>query len=149
MPRPSPQNRSSFLTADQRAELRHRVGRFVRTRREELGLRLGDISTALGYKSLNAVSNVESGFEGIPAKRAYAWADLLEVPRDAFFQFVTGQIDDITNAAISAAAAERLTASERELLDRYRRLPRKFQLQLHERSVELETLARAQSRRAR
>jgi transcriptional regulator with XRE-family HTH domain len=121
--------------------LRNRVGRFIRKRREELGLRLGDISDALGYKSKNAVSNVESGFEGIPAKRAYAWADILELPRDAFFQFVTGQIDDIAKAA-TAASSERLSEAEKTLIESYRRLPRRLQRQLHERAAELEVLAK-------
>jgi transcriptional regulator with XRE-family HTH domain len=148
VPRTSAQSRSSFLDAEQRAELRVRVGRFVRDRRNDLGLKLGDVSGALGYRSKNAVSNVESGIEGIPAKRAYAWADILEVPRDAFFQFVTGQIDDITRAATSTSS-ERLTDGEKELLGHYRRLPRRFQVMLRERAVELETLATAQRRRAR
>jgi hypothetical protein len=72
---------------------------------------------------------------------------LLEVPRDPFFQFVTGQIDDITQAA--APPSERLTDGERELLASYRRLPRRFQLQLRERAIELQTLASARSRRTR
>jgi len=54
-----------------RAALRARVGMFVRSRRHQLGLRLVDVSKALGYKSLNGVANVESGIEGLPAKRAY------------------------------------------------------------------------------
>jgi transcriptional regulator with XRE-family HTH domain len=140
--------RTSFLSAEQRAQLRVRVGRLVRKRRLQLGLKLKDISVPLGYRSLNAVSNVESGIEGIPAKRAYAWADVLELPRDAFFQFATGQIDDITSAATSAAT-ERLTQSEKELVARYRRLPRRSQRQLHERAVELEALAATRARRAR
>jgi transcriptional regulator with XRE-family HTH domain len=140
--------RNSFLSAEQRTQLRVRVGRLVRKRRLHLGLKLKDISGPLGYRSLNAVSNVESGIEGIPAKRAYAWADVLELPRDVFFQFVTGQIDDIANAG-TAATAQRLTPSEQELIGRYRRLPRRFQRLLHERAAELETLAIAQARRAR
>ena len=140
--------RPSVPSAEQRAHLRVRVGRLVRQRRLHLGLKLKDVTSALGYRSLNAVSNVESGIEGIPAKRAYAWADLLELPRDAFFQFVTGQIDDIASA-ITSIAADRLTESERELLSRYRRLPRRFQRLLRERAVELETLATAQARGGR
>lgn len=140
--------RTNFLSAEQREQLRVRVGRLVRKRRLQLGLKLKDISVPLGYRSLNAISNVESGIEGIPAKRAYAWADLLELPRDAFFQFVTGQIDDITSV-ITSVATERLTQSEKELLARYRRLPRRFQRLLHERAVELETLAATRARRAR
>jgi hypothetical protein len=47
------------------------------------------------------VSNIEVGIEGLPAKRAYAWADVLELPRDAFFRFVTGEADRVVipNAA--------------------------------------------------
>src|SRR5258706_7163833 len=122
--------RTSFPSAEQCAQLRVRVGLVVRKRRLHLGLKLKDISDALGYRSLNAVSNVESGIEGLPAKRAYAWADGLELPRDAFFQFVTGQTDDIASA-ITSSAAERLTQSEKDLLGRYRRLPRRFQRLLH------------------
>jgi transcriptional regulator with XRE-family HTH domain len=140
--------RTSFLSAEQRARLRVRVGRLVRKRRLELGLKLKDISVPLGYRSLNAVSNVESGIEGIPAKRAYAWADVLELPRDAFFQFVTGQIDEIGDA-VTASASERLTQSERDLLACYRRLPRRSQRLLHQRAVELETLAAGSVHRAR
>lgn len=140
--------RSRVPSAEQRAQLRVRVGRVVRQRRLHLGLKLKDITNALGYRSLNAVSNVESGIEGIPAKRAYAWADLLELPRDAFFQFVTGQIGDIASA-LTSIAADRLTQSEGELLSRYRRLPRRFQQLLHERAVELETLATTPARGTR
>jgi hypothetical protein len=68
---------------------------------EELGFSQGEIIRVLGYKSRNAVSNIEVGIEGLPAKRAYAWADVLELPRDAFFRFVTGEADRVVipNAA--------------------------------------------------
>lgn len=148
MTRSSVLTRSGFLTAQQREQLRVRVGGFVRKRRLHLGLKLKDVCDALGYRSLNAVSNVESGIEGIPAKRAYAWADVLELPRDAFFHFVTGQAEDI-RGAMSATASERLSRSERELLVRFRHLPRRFQQQLLQRAVELETLVAAHVRRAR
>lgn len=130
----------------ERTELWKRVGRFVRQRREELGLSQGDVIRVLGYKSRNAVSNIEIGIEGLPAKRAYAWADLLEVPRDAFFQFVTGQSEhlDVARATARSQASEQLTAAEEELVARYRRLPPKFQRRLREHAGELETLARAE-----
>jgi transcriptional regulator with XRE-family HTH domain len=130
----------------ERTELWKRVGRFVRQRREELGLSQGDVIRVLGYKSRNAVSNLEIGIEGLPAKRAYAWADLLEVPRDAFFQFVTGQSErlDVARATARSQASEQLTAAEEELVARYRRLPPKFQRRLREHAGDLETLARAE-----
>ncbi|HEX7839626.1 MAG TPA: helix-turn-helix domain-containing protein [Kofleriaceae bacterium] len=135
-------------TQRERAELWKRVGRFVRRRREELGLTQGDIIRVLGYKSRNAVSNIEIGIEGLPAKRAYAWADILEVPRDAFFQFVTGQSErlEIAKVTSKSPASDQLTAAEQELLAHYRRLPPKFQRRLREHAGELETLARAARR---
>jgi transcriptional regulator with XRE-family HTH domain len=137
-------------TQRQRTELWKRIGRFVRQRREELGLSQGDIIRVLGYKSRNAVSNIEIGVEGLPTKRAYAWADLLEVPRDAFFEFVTGQREsvEVAKATAGTTASAQLTAAEEELLVHYRRLPPKFQRRLREHAGELETLARAE-RRAR
>ena len=136
-------------TQRERAELWKRVGRFVRERREELGLSQGDIIRILNYKSRNAVSNIEIGIEGLPAKRAYAWADILEVPRGAFFQFVVGETEqlEVGKATARSQAAEQLTAAEQELLAHYRRLPPKFQRRLREHAGELETLARAGRRR--
>jgi transcriptional regulator with XRE-family HTH domain len=133
----------------EREELWRRVGAFVRERREELGLTQGDVIRILGYKSRNAVSNIEHGIEGLPAKRAYAWADVLAVPRDAFFEFVTGQRARVGVKAANAQspASASLTAAEEDLLARYRRLPPRFQRRLREHAGELETLARAEQRR--
>jgi transcriptional regulator with XRE-family HTH domain len=121
------------------------VGAFVRARREELGLSQGDIIQSLGYKSRNAVSNIEVGIEGLPAKRAYAWADVLEVPRDAFFRFVTGEAEAfvVPKAAAKSDSAERLTTAGAALLATYRKLPPKYQRRLREQAEEFETLARA------
>jgi transcriptional regulator with XRE-family HTH domain len=131
-----------------RTELWKRVGAFVRARREELGLSQGDVIRVLGYKSRNAVSNIEVGIEGLPTKRAYAWADVLEVPRDVFFEFVTGEREDMSlGKAAANAKSETLTAAEDELLASYRKLPPKFQRRLRDHAVELETLARAELRR--
>src|SRR5258706_11240823 len=90
--------RTSFPSAEQCAQLRVRVGLVVRKRRLHLGLKLKDISDALGYRSLNAVSNVESGIEGIPAKRASAWSAGLQPPPNAYLHFVTGQTDYLASA---------------------------------------------------
>ncbi len=145
MPGTSRQGARNRRTARERTELWNRVGAFVRARREELGLSQGDIIRVLGYKSRNAVSNIEVGIEGLPAKRAYAWADVLEVPRDAFFRFATGEVDrlDVPQAAAKQADADRLSAAEKELLASYGRLPPKYQRRLREHARELETLARA------
>lgn len=117
----------------------------MRERREALGLSQGDIIQVLGYKSRNAVSNIEVGIEGLPAKRAYAWADVLELPRDAFFRFVTGEADrmEVPKAAAKPSAGERFTTAETGLIATYRKLPPKYQRRLREQADEFATLARA------
>ncbi|HEY3414319.1 MAG TPA: helix-turn-helix transcriptional regulator [Armatimonadota bacterium] len=112
-----------------------RVGRFVRARRTELGLSQGDIIKALGYTSRNSVSNIEVGREGLPAKRIYAWADILQVPRDQFFRFVAGDAEQLDLAAKEVPSSP-LSASEKDLLDSYRSLPPKFQRRLREQALE-------------
>jgi transcriptional regulator with XRE-family HTH domain len=149
MPGTSTRGARNRRTGADRAELWKRVGAFVRARREELGLSQGDIIRVLGYKSRNAVSNIEVGIEGLPAKRAYAWADVLDVPRDAFFRFVTGDAlrMEVPKAAARSEASERLTAAESTLLATYRRLPPKYQRRLREHARELEVLARAAAKK--
>ena len=133
----------------ERTGLWKRVGAFVSKRREELGLSQGDIIRVLGYKSRNAVSNIEVGIEGLPAKRAYAWADVLELPRDAFFRFVTGEAEklDVPRAVSKQDVAERLSGAEAALVATYRKLPPKYQRRLREQGEEYATLARAALRR--
>jgi transcriptional regulator with XRE-family HTH domain len=134
-----------------RAALRARVGTFVRQRRRQLGLRLVDVTRALGYKSLNAISNVESGIEGVPAKRAYAWAEVLEVPRDAFFRFVIGDTSSL-DATVNNTAPNHLgplSGTEQALIASYRRLPRPLRVQLRARARELEAIAGSERRRRR
>jgi transcriptional regulator with XRE-family HTH domain len=128
--------------------LRKRVGAFLRGRRTELGLSQGDIIRALGYTSLNSVSNLETGREGLPPKRIYAWADILQLPRDAFFRFVTGETEKM-DTRTADRAPEGLTSAESELLAAYRKLSAKYQGRLREQAQEYLTLARANARAKR
>jgi|CXWL01.1.fsa_nt_gi transcriptional regulator with XRE-family HTH domain len=145
MPGTSTRGARKRRTARERTDLWKRVGAFVRERREVLGLSQGDIIRVLGYKSRNAVSNIEVGIEGLPAKRAYAWAEVLELPRDAFFRFVTGEAErmEVPKAAAKPDGGERFTAAEAALITTYRRLPPKYQRRLREQADEFATLARA------
>ncbi len=132
----------------ERQALRKRVGAFLRARRQELGLTQGEITKTLGYVSLNSVSNLETGREGLPAKRIYAWADILQVPRDAFFRFVTGEVEKMETGKTSAPVeADKLTQAETDLLAAYRRLPPKYQRRLRNSASEFETLTRAEARK--
>ena len=138
-----------LLTGNDKAVLWKRVGGFVRARRDELGLSQNEVIRALGYKNAGSVSAIELGNESLPTKRAYAWADVLEVPRDAFFRFVTGMSETMELVEVTAkpGASTRLTPSEEELIKRYRRLPAKLQRRLREHAGELELLANTERRR--
>lgn len=106
---------------------------------------MGDIIRPLGYTNLASAWKIEKGLEGLPAKRVYAWADILELPRDAFFRFVTGEADrvDVPKAAAKPEVGDRLTAAEGGLIATYRKLPLKYQRRLREQAEEYSTLARA------
>jgi transcriptional regulator with XRE-family HTH domain len=147
MPGTSDQAARKRRIARERTALWKRIGAFVQACREELGLSPGQIIDVLGYRSRNAVSNLEVGIEGLPPKRAYAWADVLEVPRDAFFRFVTGEVGqmEVPKTSAKAETGERLTAAEKALLATYRKLPPKYQRRLREQAEEFATLARATS----
>jgi transcriptional regulator with XRE-family HTH domain len=123
-------------------ELRRRVGAYVRARREQLGLSQGDVIAKLGYVSRNSVSNVETGREGLPARRIFAWADVLQVPRDAFFRFVTGETKRMVTAARPPATAAppaprqvALSRAEGALLEAFRSLPPAYQRRLREQAM--------------
>ena len=147
MPGSSTRGARKRRTERERTGLWKRVGAFVAKRREELGLSQGDIIRVLGYKSRNAVSNIEVGIEGLPAKRSYAWADVLELPRDAVFRFVTGEAErvDVPRAAAKPEGGDRLTAAEGGLIATYRKLPPKYQRRLREQAREFETLAKTRA----
>jgi transcriptional regulator with XRE-family HTH domain len=136
------------LTNEDKQALRKRVAAFVRARRGALGLSTFDLVHALGYQSTASVSCIENATENISAKRAYAWADVLEVPQDAFFQFVTGLRDTMDVAEGAPTTATELSAAEKELIAQYRTLPASLRRRLREQAGELEELARARQRKS-
>jgi hypothetical protein len=102
----------------------------------------------MGYTNLASAWKIEKGLEGLPTKRVYAWADILQVPRDAFFRFVTGEVDRMEMPGrATERTTEQLASAEAELLAAYRRLPSKYQRRLRENAREYDTLARAEKRR--
>lgn len=151
MPRTSAQPRRKSPTDKDRLELRKRVGVFVRNRRQQLDLSQGDIIEVLGYVSRNSVSNIETGREGLPAKRIYAWADVLEVPRDAFFRFVTGETKRVESSGKGAEteAAAKVSTGENDLLAAFRKLPSKYQKRIREQIQEYSELARSSPKSSR
>ena len=117
-----------------------RIGGFIRDRRSDLGLSQGDIINALGYKNRASVSNIEVGIEGLPFRRIYAWADILEVPRDQFFRFVTGEVPRM-EIGRKQPGPQPLNDDEGELLETYRRLPPRYRDRLREQARDFEKLS--------
>jgi transcriptional regulator with XRE-family HTH domain len=145
VPSEKPTKRAPLGSAQRLApEHLERVGAFVRRRRDELGLSQGEIARSLGYKSAMSVSNIEVGKESLAPARAYAWADILEVRRDAFYLFVMAE----RNTDPSKGSDEReLLADEAELLALYRELPQDYRRQVWDLARELGTLARSERRK--
>jgi hypothetical protein len=90
-----------------------------------------------------SVSGIETGKEPLAPARAYAWADVLEVPRDALFLFVTGARDHMD---LSAPGAGELTTGEAELVGYHRKLPPRYRRQLLDLARALDALAREERR---
>ena len=140
MARPSPHARRKSPADRELRDLRKRVGAYVRARREELGLSQGDVIAALGYVSRNSVSNVETGREGLPAKRVYAWADVLKLPHEGFFLFVTGESKRLDDGPPVA----KKDSPDAEVLATFRKLPPRLQKRARELIRELAAEAKSE-----
>ncbi len=81
---------------------------------------------ALEYVSRNSVSNVETGREGLPARRVFDWADVLQLPHDEFFRFVTGASKRMDDVPAPDAPEASLVQLVRKLPDRDKRKVRAF-----------------------
>ena len=139
---PTPKKKAPrfHITADEQAR-RARVGAFIRRRREQLGLTQGHLREALGYRHNYSISAVENAREGLALKRIYAWADVLKLPRDDFFQFVVGTLGKLAIAGIEErpmkdADGEVLSAAEQALIVNVRRLSPKYQARLRDQVAE-------------
>jgi transcriptional regulator with XRE-family HTH domain len=138
--------RKARTASDERGAQLLRVGAFVRKRRTALGLSMEDLARALGYGSRQQIHAIERGRERVPPLRAYAWADALDVPRDPFFRFLAGEVDEAalrSGAAEDDGATRARTGGERELLDVYRRLAPEYQRRLRQHAHELALHAQA------
>ena len=135
-----------MATAAGKRELRARVGAFIKQRREELGFTQRQAMLALGYKTPVGVSNIERGVESVQFKRAASWADLLQVPRDAFLLFITGERETVS---LASTPDSELGPAERELVDTFATLAPKYQERLLENVREYDALTRLERRRTK
>jgi transcriptional regulator with XRE-family HTH domain len=124
-------NRQANLSEEE-LKRRKKVGAFIKARRHKLGLSQGDMCKVMGYANRNSISNVELGREGLPLKKIYQYADVLNVDRDDFFGFVVGElgdmaVDGIRKIEIKDREERRLSPRENGLVVNFRRLTKKYQ----------------------
>jgi transcriptional regulator with XRE-family HTH domain len=124
-------NRLANLSKEE-IKRRKRVGAFIKARRKKLRLSQGDLCKVLMYKNRNSISNVELGREGLPLKKIYQYADVLNVDRDDFFRFVVGELGDmavegVRKIEIKDQEERRLSPRETTLVVNFRRLSKKYQ----------------------
>lgn len=140
-----PTSRRKPANKTDRAARWKRVGAFIRSRREDLGLDQKDLAGPLGYARVASVSNIERGVEGVPYKRIFQWADILHVPRDSFYRMVSGE----PTALEAPAQPGDLDDRERSLLHAFQGLPKRYQDRLLEAAREFEILSRVERRKAK
>jgi transcriptional regulator with XRE-family HTH domain len=124
-------NRQANLSKEE-IKRRKKVGAFIKARRHKLRLSQGDMCKVMGYANRNSISNVELGREGLPLKKIYQYADVLNVDRDDFFRFVVGELGDMAvdgarHIEIKDKEERRLSPRENNLVVNFRRLSRKYQ----------------------
>ncbi len=82
------------------AQLRQEGGRWLRARREELGLTQRDLAQAIGLDYYSFVSQIESGRGRVPTNQMEAWAATLKMSRREFARGVLRYYEPVTYAML-------------------------------------------------
>ncbi len=69
---------------DHAKALRQKAGRWLKVRREALGLTQADLADRLGIRYYSFISQIESGYGKLPSSQFGAWADALDVKPQHF-----------------------------------------------------------------
>ncbi|MGF1604887.1 MAG: helix-turn-helix domain-containing protein [Rhodothalassiaceae bacterium] len=80
-------------TSEPARELRRRLGRWLKQRREQQGLTQADLAARLGLQYYSFVSQVENGLGRIPQDLYAPWAVALDVTDRAFAQIVLAHLE--------------------------------------------------------
>jgi len=88
----NPQRRSSADVQD----LRREGGRWLKDRRESVGLSQRELADLVGAEYYSFISQLETGRGRIPPDRYEAWAKALKIPVDSFVRETMQFYDPIT-----------------------------------------------------
>ncbi|MEM9148139.1 MAG: helix-turn-helix transcriptional regulator [Pseudomonadota bacterium] len=87
------QHMAKSTGADPSKELRRRLGRWLKKRREDQALTQADLANLLGLRYYSFVSQVENGLGRIPQDLYEAWAKALDLPVQDFAWTVLAHLE--------------------------------------------------------
>ena len=76
--------------------LRKKAGKWLRSRREELGLSQREIANRVNMDYYTFISQIEAGRGRVPAERLEDWADALETDKTVFAMTLMKYYDPFT-----------------------------------------------------
>ncbi|MGQ3674126.1 helix-turn-helix domain-containing protein [Xanthobacter sp. TB0139] len=82
--------------SDDALELRREAGRWLKQRREELGLSQRELASLVGTEYYTFISQLEAGRGRIPPERYRAWATALEMNPREFVRTILRYYDALT-----------------------------------------------------
>lgn len=93
------------------------IGKYIRQRRQELGLTQEELAKRTGYTSKAAINKIEKGVNDIPQSKITLFADALEVDVTYFFKDVTPTVPPRVEAYIEKFL--KLSADKQDAIGKY------------------------------
>lgn len=103
-------NPQQGMEAGEVARLRQEGGRWLRARREELGLTQRDLALAIGADYYSFISQIESGRGRVPINQMEAWASALRMSRREFAKGIMRYYDPLTYSMLFDGEEEKVEA---------------------------------------
>ncbi len=99
--------------SDDALELRREAGRWLKQRREELGLSQRELAALVGTEYYTFISQLETGRGRIPPERYRVWASALQMDAREFVRIILRYYDTLTYEILFEDEQGSATASER------------------------------------
>ncbi len=99
--------------SDDALELRREAGRWLKQRREELGLSQRELAALVGTEYYTFISQLETGRGRIPPERYRVWAGALQMDAREFVRIILRYYDTLTYEILFEDGQGSATASER------------------------------------